>query len=479
MKKARKIIAMILAICVVATGAFAASPNASAQAASKSYYIKVNRATNVVTVYNAKTDKAVKAMTASCGGANTPLGTYYTKAKYRWKLLDGPSYGQYSTRITGSILFHSVWYYSQTKNSQSTVQYNKLGTTASHGCVRLTVKDSKWIYDNCPVGTKVTIFAGTSKDDPLGKPKTMKVSTASRMGWDPTDPDENNPYMKKQPKIDISKVDKEINYGSTWKKLAGVSAISSTGEDITKKVKVKGKVNTKKLGTYKITYKVTDLLGHTKKKTIKIKVVDNKKATISLSKTSLIKEYNSNYKLRSYVKAKTVDGTNLKDQVEVYVKKPSQTSYKKLKASATHMTLSKVGTYKLKFKVANPHNGKRSASKVLTLKVKDTKKPILSGVMTENTALTSQSINLLEGIKAKKVSGSSLTSKIVVSISSDEGVTYKNLSASQAKAYTFTTEGSYKVKYEVTNSTSGKKTTAIATYTITKPDLEPLNPTAK
>ena len=32
-----------------------------------------------------------------------------------------------------------------------------LGQKASHGCIRLKVKDAKWIYDTCPEGTTVVI----------------------------------------------------------------------------------------------------------------------------------------------------------------------------------------------------------------------------------------------------------------------------------------------------------------------------------
>ena len=33
----------------------------------------------------------------------------------------------------------------------------KLGTQASHGCVRLSVDDATWIYTNCPAGTTVKV----------------------------------------------------------------------------------------------------------------------------------------------------------------------------------------------------------------------------------------------------------------------------------------------------------------------------------
>ena len=33
----------------------------------------------------------------------------------------------------------------------------KLGQPSSHGCVRLSIEDAKWIYDNVPEKTKVVI----------------------------------------------------------------------------------------------------------------------------------------------------------------------------------------------------------------------------------------------------------------------------------------------------------------------------------
>ncbi|MDB6823838.1 L,D-transpeptidase [Bifidobacterium longum] len=35
---------------------------------------------------------------------------------------------------------------------------NKLGSPASHGCVRLTVPDVKWLYEQLPQGTTVHIY---------------------------------------------------------------------------------------------------------------------------------------------------------------------------------------------------------------------------------------------------------------------------------------------------------------------------------
>lgn len=97
----------------------------------------------------------------------------------------GPSYGQYCTRIVGGVLFHSVAGYNMTSYNLKASDYNKLGSPASHGCVRLCVRDAKWIYDNCSSGTMVTIY-DSSDPGPLGKPATIKIPASQN--WDPTDP---------------------------------------------------------------------------------------------------------------------------------------------------------------------------------------------------------------------------------------------------------------------------------------------------
>lgn len=99
----------------------------------------------------------------------------------------GPVYGQWDTLITGDILFHSVYYGSQNANTLSVYAYNQLGTTCSHGCVRLKAGDAKWIYDNCSLGTKVTVLYSDS--DPLPKPSSYQLSSGHT--WDPTDPEMN------------------------------------------------------------------------------------------------------------------------------------------------------------------------------------------------------------------------------------------------------------------------------------------------
>lgn len=153
-----------------------------------SYYLKLNKQCNTLTVYAKDGDKGyiipVKAFVTSCGGA-TPLGTFHTPNRYRWHTLNHGVEGQWCTRITADILFHSVWYHTRSNTNLSVTQYNRLGTLASAGCCRVTCEAAKWIYDNCPLGTKVTVY-NSKTSGPLGKPKADILP--SWHTWDPTDP---------------------------------------------------------------------------------------------------------------------------------------------------------------------------------------------------------------------------------------------------------------------------------------------------
>lgn len=259
------------------------------------YQIKVNRYHNTVTVYEAdskgKYTVPIKTMVCSVGTGNlTPLGTFQTKAKYRWKELMGNVFGQYSTRIVGGVLFHSVYYYSNGNPATlATKEFNKLGTAASHGCIRLTVQDAKWIYDNCAVGTTVVIYDDKKEPGPLGKPEAIQIPTNVR--WDPTDPSKENPYKDKLPVIKGAKNIK-IKQGEKLNLLTGVKAKSSLGLDITSKLTVEGEVDTSKAGKYKITYKITDPLGRTAEKKITV-TVEGKKKSDTKSADEQAKDNNS------------------------------------------------------------------------------------------------------------------------------------------------------------------------------------------
>lgn len=327
-QKQRYIKILIFVVLTVVLGLGFVGKHVGAKPAYK-YLIKVNKQQNCVTVYE-KDDKGkytvpVKAMVCSTGWA-TPLGTYNTQVKYRWKILLDDVWGQYSTRITGSILFHSVWYYQQNPATLSAAQYNKLGTTCSHGCIRLTVEDAKWIYDNCPVGTTVVIY-NAKEPGPLGKPKAQKLKAGT--GWDPTDPNEKNPFRTKDAEkgntapVIKGAVNRTIEWNSKFNAMSGITAQSGKGENLTSKVSVKGTVDTKKAGVYKLTYKVADTDGKTTTVSVNVKVKECPyKVTIKGAKDQVINDtvaVNREYCLKG-VEAYLGSNRMSKDKIKVSIK---------------------------------------------------------------------------------------------------------------------------------------------------------------
>lgn len=164
------------------------------------YVIYVNRALNCITVKQLDVNgdlTPVKSIVCSCGreGSETPEGTFRTSDYYEWrKMVDG-TYGRYVVRFNRKILFHSVPYVEESPDTLEWEEYNKLGENASLGCVRMSVKDAKWIYDNCKPETKVVVYSDDEEAGELGKPTAIQIDEDSPYKmWDPTDMDINNPW---------------------------------------------------------------------------------------------------------------------------------------------------------------------------------------------------------------------------------------------------------------------------------------------
>lgn len=241
------------------------------------YFIRVNRLANCVTVYekdeNGNYSKPIKAMICSVGRnrEKTPMGSFRTSAKYSWRYLFGNQYGRYTTRITGHILFHSVPYLAARNDTLKTEYYNMLGVGDSMGCVRLTCRDAKWIYDNCALGTTVEIYE-SEDPGPLGKPSSIKIDPShAYAGWDPTDPDPSNPWDVHPPIIEGVK-DIQVERGSTASLLGDVKAFDFAGNALS--LRIDATVDYETCGEYVICYTAVDNLGASSSLNAKVKVVD-------------------------------------------------------------------------------------------------------------------------------------------------------------------------------------------------------------
>lgn len=83
-------------------------------------------------------------------------------------------------------MFHSITYETTNPHTLNTNGYNGLGVVRSAGCIRLTCGNAKWIYDNCKIGTQVTIYEDAEVPSPFMKPYVVPIPNDQR--FDPSDP---------------------------------------------------------------------------------------------------------------------------------------------------------------------------------------------------------------------------------------------------------------------------------------------------
>lgn len=123
------------------------------------YLVFVNISEQKTYVYEgSKNDWTLaKSFTCSTGieGKETPVGVFTVQNRAPWFF--SPKYGQggkYYVQFMENYLFHSIPF----DSDKTTISDPTLGVPASHGCIRLSVEDSKWLYDNVKNGSKIIIY---------------------------------------------------------------------------------------------------------------------------------------------------------------------------------------------------------------------------------------------------------------------------------------------------------------------------------
>jgi len=109
-------------------------------------HIEINKARQVLLVV--KNGKVVKIITTSTGrrGYTTPSGTFRVYYK--------PGYRYYSRAYGGWMIWSSFFYRGIAVHGYSSVP----PYPASHGCVRVPIPDSKYVYNNMPIGSFVYVY---------------------------------------------------------------------------------------------------------------------------------------------------------------------------------------------------------------------------------------------------------------------------------------------------------------------------------
>lgn len=120
------------------------------------YFVAVSKSQRQVYIYHKEYDSWVniKVFTCNIGAPDSPTieGNFCSGLKGK-DLRINETCVKYFTQISGNYLFHSVPY-----NDIGEVIDGRLGEAVSHGCVRLSLADSKYIYDTIPARTGIKII---------------------------------------------------------------------------------------------------------------------------------------------------------------------------------------------------------------------------------------------------------------------------------------------------------------------------------
>ncbi len=164
----------------------------------KTYYIIVDLQWQVVMVYKRLDDgttfgkpdltQPVRYMICSTGNPDSEYGHETTAGifqilvpKVRFYQFVNLEAAQYLTLIRSRTYFHSILY-DRAKDLSTFIResYDKLGTKASHACIRLTVPDARWIFYNIGYGTTCEIRKGDPLDSDTGTIRAQLILPPSK-----------------------------------------------------------------------------------------------------------------------------------------------------------------------------------------------------------------------------------------------------------------------------------------------------------
>ncbi len=276
---------------------------------STKYFLAIGKEQNEVIAYkytdNLNNKSFVKAFKASIGTKVKP-GTYKTSSTYDWMDNDG-AWHQYNTSYTKNGYIQSIAYKDKYPNTMMRSSYKALGTQKhKDSSIWLTCDDANWVSKNA---YRITVQV-YGKNDKFMMPKTeiTKPSLAKACGWDPTDPNKDNPYKKqKNNQITFGFGTVTIEKGHKINYLDNIIAKDAKGNDVTENLKYK-KISKKKLATFTVQYKYQNLSG-----VQKIKVVDTTPPKVTIQNKKF-KFYLKSLDKKDVIKQKNID--KIKEMVQ-------------------------------------------------------------------------------------------------------------------------------------------------------------------
>lgn len=239
------------------------------------YIIYVNTALNVTTVYRTDEEgnrgEAVRCIPCSTAreGYETPLGDDWYLMEWiilpdnEWCYMADGTEGLYAYRITNGeifdIMFHSVPYYSTDHGDLEWEEYNKLGSEASMGCIRMCAGDVRWLGETCAINTPVYLYSDPNEVFPISvdEPIRIPAEVEEIRGWDPTDPISSNPWHTYTIEMNVPN-SVEVEQGADYAQdpiLAEVKVTDQFGHDLSQYAQVMDSYDTETKGTYQVKVK--------------------------------------------------------------------------------------------------------------------------------------------------------------------------------------------------------------------------------
>ncbi|MBC2099978.1 DUF5011 domain-containing protein [Listeria booriae] len=231
----------------------------------------------------------------------------------------------------------------------------------------------------------------------------------------------------------ITAADKTLKKGASFDPMTGVTASDTEDGNVTDKVTVTANdVDTSVVGTYHVTYSVTDSDGNTTTKTITVTVTSNDAPVITASDKTLKK--GGSFDPMAGVSASDTEDGNVTDKVTV---------------TANDVDTSAVGTYHVTYSVTDSDGN--TTTKTITVTVTSNDAPVI--VASDQTIKKGKAFDVMAGVSASDLEDGNVTSGITVT----------------ANDVDTNTVGTYHVTYSVTDS-DNNTTTKTITVTITSND---------
>lgn len=219
------------------------------------YLLKVNKTKQRMQIYKYTLDindkQLVKTFSCSVASDIKP-GKYITSKSYKW--VRNGRWHKYNTHFGKNSFIQSSDYSYHGNSYLLDESYDSIGASRATGAnITLLAADAYWVSKHCGNAEIVEVVKGSFNDE-IGKVDTDKVARGSNCGWDPTDPEKQNPY-KKMKKGTVVQGDETVTVEKDSKLdyLKNLIALDDDGNDITSTLKY-DKFNTKKKGSYVVTY---------------------------------------------------------------------------------------------------------------------------------------------------------------------------------------------------------------------------------